>query len=98
MFPALFLTLRVLPVGLKEPIGLAYLLARTADTIADTAVVSPERRIEMLLSLRAQVNGEEDEAGLARMESEARAAADRLARACFARVGQADARTPGCAG
>ncbi|SVB50912.1 uncharacterized protein METZ01_LOCUS203766, partial [marine metagenome] len=30
-----YLTIRVLPKNLREPIGLAYLLARTADTIAD---------------------------------------------------------------
>ena len=29
------LTLRVLPRSLRGPVGLAYLLARTADTIAD---------------------------------------------------------------
>jgi farnesyl-diphosphate farnesyltransferase len=32
-----YLTLKALPRELREPISLAYLLARTADTIADTA-------------------------------------------------------------
>ena len=53
-----FLTLRVLPRDLREPIGLAYLLARAADTIADTRLLSPDRRLEFLLLLRRQVQGE----------------------------------------
>ncbi|MCI0869448.1 MAG: squalene/phytoene synthase family protein, partial [Chloroflexi bacterium] len=34
-----YLTLRVLPGGIREPVGLAYLLARAADTIADTTLI-----------------------------------------------------------
>ena len=30
-----YLSLRILPAALREPIGLAYLLARAADTVAD---------------------------------------------------------------
>lgn len=52
-----YLTLRVLPTGMRDPIGLAYLLARAADTIADTSLISPEQRLALLLSLRDQVNG-----------------------------------------
>lgn len=52
-----YLTLRVLPARMRDPVGLAYLLARAADTIADTALIAPERRLELLLSLREQVNG-----------------------------------------
>ena len=48
-----YLTLRILPAGMRDPIGLAYLLARAADTIADTSLISPQRRLELLLSLRA---------------------------------------------
>ncbi|TCG04219.1 farnesyl-diphosphate farnesyltransferase [Paraburkholderia steynii] len=36
-----YLTLRILPAGMRDPIGLAYLLARAADTIADTALIRP---------------------------------------------------------
>lgn len=50
-----YLTLRVLPADLQTPIGLAYLLARAADTIADTAIVPPAERLELLLDFRAQV-------------------------------------------
>lgn len=59
-----YLTLRVLPVGMRDPIGLAYLLARAADTIADTSLISPEQRLALLLSLRDQVNGAPDDGAL----------------------------------
>ncbi len=44
-----YLTLKALPKELREPISLAYLLARSADTIADTAVV-PEAVRDACLS------------------------------------------------
>ena len=52
-----YLTLKALPKELREPISLAYLLARTADTIADTASVSAEVRIDCLERYRALVRG-----------------------------------------
>ena len=52
-----YLTIRVLPADLREPVGLAYLLARAADTIADARLVSPAQRLEHLISFRDQVNG-----------------------------------------
>jgi len=61
-----YLTLRVLPAGMRDPIGLAYLLARAADTIADTSLIPPEQRLELLLSLRSQVNGATDDGALVR--------------------------------
>jgi farnesyl-diphosphate farnesyltransferase len=65
-----YITLRVLPVGMRDPIGLAYLLARAADTIADTSLIPPGQRMELLLSLRNQVNGAPDQAALTRMAAE----------------------------
>jgi farnesyl-diphosphate farnesyltransferase len=65
-----YLTLRILPAGMRDPIGLAYLLARAADTIADTSLISPQRRLELLLSLRGQVNGAADDGALARIAGE----------------------------
>ncbi|MGD0094090.1 MAG: phytoene/squalene synthase family protein [Planctomycetota bacterium] len=59
-----YLTLRVLPAGLRAPVGLAYLLARAGDTIADTQLLPPPRRLELLLAFRAQVNGPADDARL----------------------------------
>lgn len=43
-----FLTLKALPQGLREPLSLAYLLARAADTMADTASVPALVRTECL--------------------------------------------------
>ena len=47
-----YLTIRVLPADLRKPVGLAYLLARAADTISDTRALPPSQRLECLLSLR----------------------------------------------
>ncbi|WP_277182905.1 phytoene/squalene synthase family protein [Caballeronia sp. BR00000012568055] len=65
-----YLTLRILPGAMRDPIGLAYLLARAADTIADTSLVSPQRRLDLLLSLRAQVNGTRDDHALRQIANE----------------------------
>lgn len=52
-----FLTLRLLPGPVRPQIGLAYLLARTTDTVADTDLVSVERRLQALSMLRERVLG-----------------------------------------
>ena len=49
--------MRVLPAPLREPIGLAYLLARAADTIADSPAMPPAQRLERLVAFRQQVVG-----------------------------------------
>lgn len=51
------LSLGVLPAALRRPLGLAYLLARAADTIADTRIVPRTRRVELLDELRADIEG-----------------------------------------
>ncbi len=43
-----YLTLKALPGGLREPLSIAYLLARAADTIADTAPVDRGVRLSGL--------------------------------------------------
>jgi farnesyl-diphosphate farnesyltransferase len=48
-----YLTLRILPRSLRTPIGLAYLFARAADTIADTALISPADRLMLLQQFRS---------------------------------------------
>ncbi|MDB6024749.1 MAG: Farnesyl-diphosphate farnesyltransferase [Verrucomicrobiales bacterium] len=48
-------TLRVLPSAIRPQIGLAYLLARTTDTIADTDIVSRENRLDALTLLRERI-------------------------------------------
>ncbi len=52
-----YLTLRVLPAPVRRQIGLAYLLARATDTIADTALVPVERRLQALDELRGRIQG-----------------------------------------
>jgi farnesyl-diphosphate farnesyltransferase len=52
-----YLTLRILPSAVRNQIGLAYLLARTTDTIADTEIVPIERRLLFLDELRNRING-----------------------------------------
>ncbi len=47
-----YLTLRMLPRVIRPQIGLAYLLARATDTIADTRLVPVERRLAALDRLR----------------------------------------------
>jgi farnesyl-diphosphate farnesyltransferase len=55
---------------MRDPVGLAYLLARAADTIADTSLFPPEKRMELLLTLRSQVNGLPDTKALALIREE----------------------------
>ncbi len=47
-----YLTLKVLPRSVRRPIGLAYLFARAADTIADTALLSRADRLKYLEMFR----------------------------------------------
>lgn len=53
-----YLTLRVLPGSVRGQIGLAYLLARTSDTIADTPLVALEQRLEALRAFRRRILGQ----------------------------------------
>ena len=52
-----YLTLRVLPAAVRPQIGLAYLLARTTDTIADTELVPLAQRLAALQALRGRILG-----------------------------------------
>jgi farnesyl-diphosphate farnesyltransferase len=52
-----YLSIRILPRGLRDPIGLAYLFARATDTIADTAELSAEVRSENLRILADAIQG-----------------------------------------
>jgi farnesyl-diphosphate farnesyltransferase len=53
-----YLTLRVLPGAIRPQIGLAYLLARTADTIADTDIVPVGQRLGALQQFRESIHGQ----------------------------------------
>src|SRR5947209_17136149 len=50
-------TLRILPGKIRSQIGLAYLLARTTDTVADTNLLPVDRRLEALKQLRQRIAG-----------------------------------------
>jgi len=52
-----YLSIRFLPTPLREPVALAYLLARTTDTVADTARISGVLRIETLQTLSNAIQG-----------------------------------------
>lgn len=52
-----YLSIRVLPRALREPVALAYLLARTTDTIADTAGIDIALREQMLDAFGRAIQG-----------------------------------------
>jgi farnesyl-diphosphate farnesyltransferase len=52
-----YLTLRVLPAAVRPQISLAYLLARTTDTIADTELLPQNERLAVLAALRERIVG-----------------------------------------
>lgn len=56
-----YLTMRVLPAEVRPQIGLAYLLARTTDTIADTEILPGQERLKALGLLRARILGHSSE-------------------------------------
>lgn len=52
-----YLSIRLLPAKLRDPIALAYLLARATDTIADTAEINAAVRMEQLGKLAGLIQG-----------------------------------------
>ena len=52
-----YLTLRVLPGSIRPQIGLAYLLARATDTVADTRLLPVTARLDALDALRQRILG-----------------------------------------
>jgi len=54
-------TMQLLPGAVRPQISLAYLLARTTDTIADTALVPVDKRLEALRAYRDRVLGKSAE-------------------------------------
>jgi farnesyl-diphosphate farnesyltransferase len=50
-----YTTLAVVPADVRDQVGLAYLFARAADTIADTELIDRPRRLGFLKRLREQV-------------------------------------------
>ena len=58
-----YISIRLLPRALREPVALAYLLARTSDTIADSSTVAVEKRIELLDRFAAGIAGKDEAIG-----------------------------------
>ena len=54
-----YLSLAVLPKAVRPTIGLAYLFARAADTIADTRLIERQSRISHLDALRAELEAQQ---------------------------------------
>jgi farnesyl-diphosphate farnesyltransferase len=52
-----YLSIRVLPSALRQPIAIAYLLARATDTLADTGNAGRAERAAMLASLAGAIDG-----------------------------------------
>lgn len=52
-----YLSLRLLPTALRDPLSLAYLLARATDTIADTSEAPVKLRAEALRDLAGAIAG-----------------------------------------
>jgi farnesyl-diphosphate farnesyltransferase len=57
-----YLSLRFLPAPMRNPAGIAYLLARTSDTIADSSTISAEERMDFLHLHKLQVAGHAESA------------------------------------
>src|SRR5438128_3808115 len=53
-----YLSIRLLPKKLRDPVSLGYLLARALDTIADTTELPPDLRMENLRLLVRGIQGE----------------------------------------
>ncbi|MEP6604464.1 MAG: phytoene/squalene synthase family protein [Spartobacteria bacterium] len=53
-----YISIRLLPRRLREPVKLAYLLARATDTIADTVAIPASVRREALANLAGAIQGE----------------------------------------
>jgi len=52
-----YLSIRFLPAQLREPVALAYLLARTTDTVADTSRIPGQVRLRTLKVLSDGIQG-----------------------------------------
>ena len=59
-----YVSIRLLPRKLRQPIGLAYLLARATDTLADTAGIPAATRAQSLQTLASTIQGQSDLSGV----------------------------------
>lgn len=54
-----YISIRLLPKVLREPVALGYLLARTTDTIADSSTIDVHKRVELLDRFARAIAGKE---------------------------------------
>src|SRR3569832_1466559 len=52
-----YVSVRLLPPGLRRPVAVGYLLARTSDTIADAPGLDAATRLQMLQQFDDDVQG-----------------------------------------
>jgi len=62
--------MRLLPKAMREPVSLAYLLARASDTLADTEGLGADLRHEMLLGFGEILHGADRAAWLVKLSDE----------------------------
>ena len=65
-----FLSMRVLPKPMREPVSLGYLLARASDTLADTEALDAQLRLEMLDGMVELIHGGDRADWLRRLHDE----------------------------
>ncbi|MDH5692036.1 MAG: squalene/phytoene synthase family protein [Gammaproteobacteria bacterium] len=53
-----YLSIRVLPSSIRDPVAVAYLLARAADTIADSNVVDENKKKQLLLDFQRLIEAD----------------------------------------
>ncbi|MGD9728715.1 MAG: squalene/phytoene synthase family protein, partial [Nitrospiraceae bacterium] len=58
MSRSFYLTLNVLPGNVRDQMGLSYLFARAADTIADSDLIDRDRRAQYLGDFRRQFDSD----------------------------------------
>src|SRR5207244_13128783 len=64
-----YLSIRLLPKKLRDPVSLGYLLARASDTIADTTELPIELRTEKLSLLARGIQGKALRAALCDLDT-----------------------------
>ena len=91
-----YLTLRWLPGSVRAPIGLAYLLARATDTVADTEIVPVAERLQALQELRDRILGTRAAPlALGQLASQQGTPAERvLLERCEEAIGELDRHSP----
>ncbi len=65
-----YLSIRVLPKPMREPISLGYLLARASDTLADTEVLDPQLRLDLLEEFQLILQNDDYASWLAKVSTE----------------------------